>query len=241
MKLDPNILRELSRKDLTLQELRTTREEIPRKKRDRELVIEDIQNRIKEKETELQEKQKASDASDLDLKDFEERIKKLLIQRNQAKTNTEMAAFNHQIAILNEKNSSLETAILEGMVEVDGCRTEIAGLNDQLKKAEEDYVTFSKEVDKEYDEATVQLEAEEKACKDILENIDAEVVKRYQKILQHTGDTAISEVDGNICVECGTGIRAQTLNEILACNDVVVCQTCQRILILSVEEAEKYC
>ncbi|TET38200.1 MAG: hypothetical protein E3J72_03805 [Planctomycetota bacterium] len=241
MKLDPNILRELSKKDLALQELRAIREEIPKKKRDRELIIENLKEKFIEQEESLKEKQKASDSSDLDLKDFEERINKLLIQRNLAKSNPEMAAFNHQIALLNEKKSTLETSILMGMEQVDKQLAEINETSNQVLKAEEDFIAFSEEVDGEYEKATRQLEAEEKACADLLESIDSDIVKQYQRILKHTGDTAIAEVEGNICLGCGMGVRAQTLNELLACNDVVICQTCQRILILSEEEAAKYC
>ncbi|MHC4663292.1 MAG: zinc ribbon domain-containing protein [Planctomycetota bacterium] len=241
MKFNPETLRKLKEKDIQIQDIIARMEEVPRRKHDREVIIDTARDGIKECEAKLKDTQLAGDSADLELKDIEERMEKLLIQRNQAKSNAEMAAFNHQIAILNEKKSELETTVLKSLEEVDKSRGELSEAGRELEKAEKEYADFSAQMDKKYAELNEQLEAEKRAKQELLAELEPLVVETYERILIYTRDTAIAEVESSMCLGCDMLLPPNVVNNVMACNDIIKCENCQRILILSEDEAAKYC
>jgi predicted nucleic acid-binding Zn-ribbon protein len=124
--------------------------------------------------------------------------------------------------------------------DVDKSRKDLAESQKELEKAEKEYADFSVEMDKKYAELNEMLEAEKDAKQALLSELESHIVEAYEKILKYTRDTAISEVENGMCQSCGMLLPPNSINNAMACNDITQCEYCQRILILSEEEASKY-
>jgi len=64
----------------------------------------------------------------------------------------------------------------------------------------------------------------------LTEPVDGVLLKRYEKVLENRGKTALSLISGECCSECNMKLRPQIINEAHLNADIVICENCQRIL-----------
>ena len=59
--------------------------------------------------------------------------------------------------------------------------------------------------------------------------VDADLLRQYDRVAKHRG-TGLSEARDHKCLACQVMLRPQTYNEVRAGAQVVICESCQRIL-----------
>ncbi|HPC38787.1 MAG TPA: C4-type zinc ribbon domain-containing protein, partial [Exilispira sp.] len=72
--------------------------------------------------------------------------------------------------------------------------------------------------------------------KEILENIDIDIIEKFDRIFQNKGDLAIVPVYKNYCSGCNMILPFSLINKVKAQKEIVFCPYCSRMLYFSEEE-----
>jgi predicted nucleic acid-binding Zn-ribbon protein len=167
---------------------------------------------------------------DKDLIAAQQRLSKYKEQLMEVKTNAEYHAMQHQITAAAAEVGKVEEQILVNMLEADD-------VNARLKAAEAalaaDEATIAREraaieADARDKERVLEDSLEERAR--LLPQLSAAAVDMFERVFKARQGIAVAPaVDGH-CSVCHVRLRPQVYNTILRNEQIVQCDSCQRIL-----------
>ncbi len=163
------------------------------------------------------------------IKDLQGKISKYRDQSLDVKTNEQYKALLHEIQFAEQEIRINEDRILEVMVN--------AEVRDKdVKAAEAELKGETAEIEKEKEEArktTAEDQAkltEWNAKRDGLRGgASADLLRHYERVMKFRG-SGLAEVSDQKCMGCQVMLRPQTYNEVRNGQQVVICESCQRIL-----------
>lgn len=146
------------------------------------------------------------------------------------KTNQEYHAVQKEIEFAQSEMKTAEEAVLVQMLEGDD-------LTAGVKRAEGDLAAEQKKVDAERKAMAAEAN-EQKAALDKLAGERAEVVKsltpkvlaQFELIANRRQGVAIAEARAGICTICHVRLRPQVFNNILKNDQIIQCDSCNRIM-----------
>ena len=166
---------------------------------------------------------------DTAISDLRGKISKYRDQSLDVKTNEQYKALLHEIQFAEKEISGNEDKILELMVNADARDKEVKAAQAELK-AETAEIEAEKEQARQTTAADEKLLTEWRAKRDqIRSGIKEELLRHFERVSKFRG-TGISEVRDQKCMACRVMLRPQTYNEIRSGMQVIVCDSCQRIL-----------
>jgi predicted nucleic acid-binding Zn-ribbon protein len=173
----------------------------------------------------------ASDAKQGQLRDGEERVKKLQEQLLTASSNREYQALKEQIAAIEMTNSILEDEILEGLDKLDQLAEKITHAEAVLIKVRTEAQKNAQEVQQE--EPLIQgdierLEAELKASEN---ELPADFRAIYDRLVHARGEDALTSVEGEYCSGCHQHVPLNMVNDLMLAKPIL-CKSCGRLLYL---------
>ena len=163
------------------------------------------------------------------IQDLQGKISKYRDQSLDVKTNDQYKALLHEIQFAEQEIRINEDRILEVMVNVEGRDKEV-------KAAEAELKAETAEIEKEKEDARrVTAEDQTKlgewnAKRDGLRHeIDEDILRRYERVMKFRG-SGLAEVREHKCMGCQVMLRPQTYNEVRNGEQIVFCDSCQRVL-----------
>src|SRR5579864_6666738 len=166
---------------------------------------------------------------DTAINDLRGKISKYRDQSLDVKTNEQYKALLHEIQFAEKEISANEDKILELMVNADARDKEVKAAQLELKAE-------TAEIEKEKEEARQRTAEDEKLLtvergkrEQMRAGVDADLLRHYERVSKFRG-SGISEVREHKCMACQVMLRPQTYNEIRSGTQVIVCDSCQRIL-----------
>jgi predicted nucleic acid-binding Zn-ribbon protein len=194
-----------------------------------EKKLESHQRKLEADRAALTANQKDRKKLEGDIQIQEQKISKLKDQMLQAKTNEQYQAFQHEIGFCETEIRRAEDRILDLMGESEG-------LEKNLKAAEIALKAEKTQVDVEKQQARERTEIDQKAVKElevtkksIVASMTPSVYKNYERIRSRRGAAVAEVVDGR-CSVCHISVRPQYLQDLKRGEQVLVCESCQRIL-----------
>jgi predicted nucleic acid-binding Zn-ribbon protein len=178
----------------------------------------------------LQENQHARRALDKDVAAVDTRLARFEDHKAAVKTNQEYTALLHEIATAKGEKDAVEDRILELMEAADGLAAELrraeAGLVDARRDGETQHATLGAE------RATLEKELARLADERRRETAGASapVLAKYEQILKNRRGIAVVAMVGDICSACHVRLRPHIAQQIRRNEDIVSCESCQRIL-----------
>jgi predicted nucleic acid-binding Zn-ribbon protein len=164
-----------------------------------------------------------------DIQMQEQKISKLKDQMLQAKTNEQFKAFQHEIGFCEAEIRKAEDRILDLM-------SESETLDRNVKSAEAALKVEKDQVESEKREARERTEADEKAVRELQEtrktivaSMTPSVYTTYERIRGRRGSAVAEVIDGR-CTACRIALRPQYLQDLKRGEQVLSCESCQRIL-----------
>src|SRR5437588_10422619 len=164
-----------------------------------------------------------------DIQTHEQKISKLKDQMLLAKTNDQYKAFQHEIEFCNTEIRHSEDRILDLM-------SESETLDKNVKAAEAALKLEKAEVEGEKQRARQRTEADQKALNDgeaqrksIVASMTPVIYKNYERIRSRRGAAVAEVIDGR-CSVCHITVRPQHLQDLKHGEQVLFCESCQRIL-----------
>ena len=176
---------------------------------------------------------KADDAArkkfDATIVDLRSKISKYRDQSLDVKTNEQYKALLHEIQFAEQEIRINEDKILELMVNAESREKDV-------KAAEAELKSETAEIEKEKEDARrVTAEDEKKLAEwngkrdGLRGSISSDWLRHYERVSKFRG-SGLSEVRDHKCITCQVMLRPQTYNEVRSGQQVIVCDSCQRIL-----------
>jgi uncharacterized protein len=178
----------------------------------------------------LAENQAARRAVEKDVTLHQSRLSKFREQAMAVKTNQEYHAVQKEIGFAQSEIKTIEDKILELMVEADD-------LTATVKRAETELGSEQKAVDAERRANVAELEdmrsslariAAERS--DVVRGLDAHALAIFELVLRRRNGVAVAQARDGICTVCHVRLRPQVFNTVLRNDQIVQCDSCQRIL-----------
>ena len=165
-----------------------------------------------------------------DIQIQEQKISKLKDQMLGAKTNDQYRAFQNEIDFCSKEIRTAEDRILELMAESDPLDKAVKAAEAALK-VEKAQVTAEQNTARErtaVDQAAANELQKERSA--LVSSITPSVVQRYERARSARRGIGIAEVVGGRCTACNMALRPQYYQELRRGDQVLVCESCQRIL-----------
>jgi predicted nucleic acid-binding Zn-ribbon protein len=185
---------------------------------------------VQEAKDKLSNNQKKRRDFESDLQSEKDKAAKYKRQLNEVKTNKEYSSLLKEIEDSKAKIDFLEEEIIGEMLTADEIEKEIKSA---IKKADEVQAELSKKkeaVFKEKEKAEETLNNVKKEKDELLPKIPSDQLQLYEQISRNKDGIVLSPVTEEFCTMCHMRVRPQMLNEIIAENQIIICENCGRIL-----------
>jgi len=158
------------------------------------------------------------------------RLSKFREQAMSVKTNQEYHAIQKEITFAQTEMKTAEDAVLVQMLEGDE-------LTAALKRAEADLAAEQKKVDADRKAMTAEA-AELKAAieklaadrREVVGSLTPQVLATFEMVARRRNGVAIAEARDGICTICHVRLRPQIFNTVLKNEQILQCDSCNRIL-----------
>ena len=178
----------------------------------------------------LAENQTARRAVEKDVAIHQGRLSKFREQAMAVKTNQEYHAVQKEIGFAQGEIKTIEDKILELMVEADD-------LTATVKRAEVELASEQKAVEGERRAMATELEAMKSSLEriaaeraDVVRGLSAKALAIFELVLRRRNGVAVAPARDGICTVCHVRLRPQVFNTILRNDQIIQCDSCQRIL-----------
>ena len=185
----------------------------------------------------LSANQKDRKKMETDIQTNEQKISKLKGQMNDAKTNEQYQAFQHEIGFCQQEIARCEERILVLMGASEP-------LDQNVKAAEVALAAEKKDVDaekKRMQERTVADRQEIEKLKGervgIVAQMTPKIASEYERIRKGRAGVAIAEAVNGRCSKCNIMLRPQFLQDLKLGHSIMICENCRRMLYYNAPES----
>jgi len=192
--------------------------------------LEGAQQRVASAKTRLADNQTARRAIEKDVAVHQGRLSKFREQAMAVKTNQEYHAIQKEIGFAQGEIKSLEDKVLERMIEADE-------LTSALKKAEAELASEQKAIDAdrraittEHAELGAALDRMTRERATLVAALDPAVLVTFEQVSRKRNGVAVAEARDGICTICHVRLRPQVFNTVLKNEQIIQCDSCNRIL-----------
>lgn len=172
----------------------------------------------------------ARKTAERELAEGEVRIRNKRMRLTLVRNDKELQALTHEIESLKETNQRLESEVLTSMEGADVRTARIKELNEAIAKGRVELIAAEKEIAAQVEEFKGEIAKHRKAREKVAENIEPNLLARYQMIFSRRGGVAVTMAKGGTCQGCRMRLPPQLYNEIQKHLQIHFCPNCQRIL-----------
>jgi predicted nucleic acid-binding Zn-ribbon protein len=165
-----------------------------------------------------------------DLAAVQSRLSKFKNQLMEVKTNKEYQAMQKEMSVAEEEVSTLETRMLERMVEADGVAAELKAAEAALKAEQADAARGLQQLDEERSALERELQNTTDERRALTTQISKEALAVFDRVAHGRKGLAIAEARDGLCTVCHVRLRPQIFNEVRRNDSLIQCESCTRIL-----------
>ena len=182
----------------------------------------------------------ANDAKQHQLRDGEDKIKKLHDQLNTAKSNREYQVFKEQIAATEMVNSVLADEIIEGLDTLDEFAEKVAATEAQLEKAQTQAELNKAGVDEQRPAIEGDIARLEHELAEAEKGLHGDFRPLYTRAVAARGEAALAPLRGEYCTGCNRKVPLNDINKLLMSEPKpLVCRSCGRLLYVPEDWAQE--
>ena len=221
----------LQERDQRVRELRRQLQVLPREKGSLEARIKDRGAALQQHRLDAQRVETQRKELDLEVQSHKNQIAKYRQQQLQTRKNDEYAALGHEIERAEKRIVEIEDRELDLMEKFEVAQKAVALETAQATEFEKVIRTQIADVERKLKAVEAQIAEAEAQREAARAGIAADILKRYQRILDHRGDAALVPlVHGTTCGGCHMKVTSQTALDVKAARGIVACENCGRIL-----------
>ena len=217
--------------DLEADGLKERARSIPAESAELDAELADARSALETAKLKLKELEKRQRHEELILDDKTTLLKKYDQQLFSVKTNREYKAILAEMDLSKAEISSTEDRILEILTDIDYVKGEIASADESLREEEATVRERKLQLDKELEDVQQKLRDREQQKQALIPGVDEDRYGLYEKIrkAKKNGPGAVP-IKNDSCSGCYIQIPAQVVNELIAGDRLITCQSCSRIL-----------
>lgn len=220
----------LQRLDSTAQEARRRLAEEPERQKEFDARLDAASQRVATAKQHLADNQSARRAIEKDLAVHQGRLSKFRDQLMSVKTNVEYQAMQKEIAFAADEVKALEDRMLERMVEADDLTIALKRAEAELAGEQQVVEADRKVLAGELAALTHSTEKIQRERAELVASLDRQVLALFEKVARRANGIAVAEARNGICTICHVRLRPQVFNTVLGNDQIVQCDSCQRIL-----------
>lgn len=190
------------------------------------LAQQDLQKIIQRKEALVKKRRER----ELQIEEMAGKIAKMRSRASEIKTNKEYQAHQKEIDASEAEIRSIEDTILQLMEETEAIQAEVSRQQEQVDKETAHLDAFRKQLDAEVARLQEELALLKKERGELVSRVDSELYRQYLKLLASAGGVAVTKAQNEICQGCNMNIPPQLFVEILKNEEIFTCPQCHRIL-----------
>lgn len=221
----------LQEKDRKIAKLNREIRDIPVRKADVEMQLDRAKGRL----ASVRENQMAiqSDLKQLEIEveAHREKITKYKQQQLEVKNNDQYRALLHEVAAEERGISELEDREIQLMeklelskTSVEACEAELAEEEEGIRDEQEMLLERLAEVQEDLESVTADRER-------LSGNVDASLLKKYERLFANKRDFAVVRVENTHCRGCNMKLPPQVVNDAINPAKLVICNYCGRMLV----------
>jgi predicted nucleic acid-binding Zn-ribbon protein len=231
--------------DLQIHKLRVQRAEKPRQLASAEKKVAHAKDNLAAVQAEAKALKLEAAKRELNVKEFDGKIEKLITQSMSAKKNDEYQAFQKEISGQKADKSRVEDGLLDLMMQSDEKAKLEKIRQEELKQAEDEYTVAKKKLEAEMTVDDREIEAMLGKRSGVIGATEKEIIRVYERVLAAKDDgVALSAVvkyetiedEGKVvywqCEACGVGLNMQDVNLLMMGRDIQFCRNCSRVMYL---------
>jgi len=165
-----------------------------------------------------------------DIQVNEQKITKLRDQMMGAKSNEVYRAFQHEIEFCQHEISRIEDRILDLMGESETLDTNVKSAQASLEVERKDVNAEKKQAEERTAADRKEIETLMAERAGIIKEMTPSVASEYERIRKGRAGVAIAEAVNGRCSRCNIVLRPQFLQELKRNDQIMVCESCRRIL-----------
>ncbi len=222
-------LLQLEETDREIARLRAEVAALPRRVAEIETKLAGVNAAVDKARASLKDIEKNRRKHEGDIQGLQQKISKYRDQMLAVKTNQEYRALGNEITHAEQEIKGIEDKILEGMLEVESREAE-------LKANEAEQKQQQALVEKEKQETRARTEQDQKALAELQpkreglrKGINPDLLRHYDRVLKLRG-SALAEARDQYCMACQVMLRPQVFNDVRTDEQVLTCDSCNRIL-----------
>ncbi|HDH06233.1 MAG TPA: hypothetical protein ENH01_11115 [Nitrospirae bacterium] len=166
---------------------------------------------------------------DLELEEIQDRINKLRSRSSEIKTNKEYEAHLKEIEGFEKNKYKIEDEILSLMEDIENFTKNLQEEELKIRKAEDDFQKQEKMLEEEKRKLNAEMEIRKAKRKDFIAGIDKEIYGKYMTLLNRSG-LAVVPAKNEVCLGCNYNIPPQLYNDIKKNDGIYSCFYCKRFL-----------
>ena len=216
--------------DTKLKDLNDLLGDLPSKVEDLNNQEESTKNSISSKKNRSKELDLEISKIDLNISHASEKIEKLKDQLFLVTNNKQYDALMTEIDHLKGERTNSENQLIDLMEEKESTTQSIDSMESELQSLSENLHVRRKKLESVIEESAEEKSLLQKERDQNIKDIDQNMLKIYNRVIEHRGGLAVVKLQGSACGGCGAHIPPQTVSEVRAKSAVHTCGVCGRFL-----------
>ncbi len=158
------------------------------------------------------------------------RLSKFREQLMSVKTNIEYQAMQKEIDYAQTEVKTLEDQILERMLEADELATEVKRTENELAAVQKSVDADRRALASEMAELKQVIERVDVERTSVIRGLDPKVLATFEAVARRRQGVAVALASQGICTICHVRLRPQVFNSVRRNEEIIQCDSCQRIL-----------
>jgi predicted nucleic acid-binding Zn-ribbon protein len=233
------LLEELQRIDLKIDELRREKEGMLSEVAALELEEEGARRLVAEKKSELETLEADKLALEGNLATEADNIVRSETRQKELKTQKEFQAVAKEVSTARKLKNELEEQILQKLGLAEALNAEIDGMEANLQSLSDNLASRKGGVQARIDQMQAAIAADQATREATAKGIPASALKRYNLLREKRQGIAVVEARDGYCLGCNMNLPPQLYNSLYKVTELVNCPHCQRVLFLHNEQGEK--
>jgi predicted nucleic acid-binding Zn-ribbon protein len=158
------------------------------------------------------------------------RLSKFRDQLMSVKTNIEYQAMQKEIEFAQNEVKALEDQILERMLEADELTAAVKRTESELAAVQKSVDTDRRALESEVAELREVIERVGAERASLIRGLDPKVLATFEAVASRRQGVAVALASQGICTICHVRLRPQVFNSVRRNEEIIQCDSCQRIL-----------
>ena len=222
---------------IRLQDLDNRIKDINTRKNEGPLKIRRLEDEFNKSEVKLQEDNNRLDALKKDRRKLEQDVQDLenskvrsQIKLSNIKSNKEYTSVLKEIDTIDKGKTLVEDNVLQLMEEIEELENRCQQGREEMAGLKRQFDSDKNEIEEELEFLDRESAALEKQRKTLCEEIDQDLLNRYNFLKDRKAGVAIGSVIDGVCQACFMGIPPQKYNELIKCHSLMTCPNCNRFI-----------